>query len=211
MDVTEDLPLEPLTDYSKYKAMCEDVLERGARARLRHRHAAAGDGLRLCAAAAPRPDRQHPHQPRRQQRPHHGVRRRAAASQPPCRGHDRSLSAAARSAGRGDRRQDLERRLSQSQGARDRRHGAAPRSGRSVDIVVTPTDDHRSYHVSSEKIRRELGFTAKRTVEDAIVDLQDRVPRRQGAERDDRRPLLQHQAHAEREAAMMAGALVQAS
>src|SRR6476646_5618869 len=25
--VTEDLPLQPLTDYSKYKAMCEDVLE----------------------------------------------------------------------------------------------------------------------------------------------------------------------------------------
>ena len=24
--VTEDLPLEPLTDYSKYKAMCEEVL-----------------------------------------------------------------------------------------------------------------------------------------------------------------------------------------
>src|SRR5437660_10736842 len=27
MDVTEDLPLVPLTDYSKYKAMCEEVLE----------------------------------------------------------------------------------------------------------------------------------------------------------------------------------------
>ena len=25
-DVTEDLPLEPLTDYSKYKALCEDIL-----------------------------------------------------------------------------------------------------------------------------------------------------------------------------------------
>src|SRR5277367_2534838 len=25
-DVTEDLPLEPLTDYSRFKAMCEDVL-----------------------------------------------------------------------------------------------------------------------------------------------------------------------------------------
>ena len=25
-NVTEDLPLEPLTDYSKYKAMCEEVL-----------------------------------------------------------------------------------------------------------------------------------------------------------------------------------------
>ena len=26
IEVTEDLPLEPLTDYSKYKAMCEEVL-----------------------------------------------------------------------------------------------------------------------------------------------------------------------------------------
>ena len=34
-NVTEDLALEPLTDYSKYKALCEEVLEAGARARLR--------------------------------------------------------------------------------------------------------------------------------------------------------------------------------
>ena len=26
-DVTEDLPLDPLTDYSRFKAMCEEVLE----------------------------------------------------------------------------------------------------------------------------------------------------------------------------------------
>jgi nucleoside-diphosphate-sugar epimerase len=45
--------------------------------------------------------------------------------------------------------------------------------GRGVEIVVTPTDDHRSYHVSSEKIRRDLGFLARRTVEDAIADLHD--------------------------------------
>ena len=38
---------------------------------------------------------------------------------------------------------------------------------------MTPTDDHRSYHVSSERIRRELGFSASRTVEDAIVDLRE--------------------------------------
>ena len=43
--------------------------------------------------------------------------------------------------------------------------------GPGVDIVVTPTDDHRSYHVSSARIRRELGFSAERTVRDAIVDL----------------------------------------
>jgi nucleoside-diphosphate-sugar epimerase len=43
--------------------------------------------------------------------------------------------------------------------------------GNDVDIVVTPTDDHRSYHVSSKKIQRELGFVPRHTVEDAIVDL----------------------------------------
>jgi nucleoside-diphosphate-sugar epimerase len=45
--------------------------------------------------------------------------------------------------------------------------------GPEVEIVVTPTDDHRSYHVSSERIRRDLGFAARRTVEDAIIDLRD--------------------------------------
>jgi len=45
--------------------------------------------------------------------------------------------------------------------------------GHNVEIVVTPTDDHRSYHVSSELIRRDLGFSAKRSVEDAIVDLRE--------------------------------------
>ena len=32
-NVTEDLPLEPLTGYSKYKALCEDVLTAGKRKR----------------------------------------------------------------------------------------------------------------------------------------------------------------------------------
>jgi len=41
----------------------------------------------------------------------------------------------------------------------------------SVEIVTTPTDDHRSYHISSEKITRELGFEPKHTIEDAVRDL----------------------------------------
>jgi len=45
--------------------------------------------------------------------------------------------------------------------------------GQQVEIVVTPTDDHRSYHVSSERIRRDLGFVAKRAIEDAVIDLRD--------------------------------------
>ena len=40
-----------------------------------------------------------------------------------------------------------------------------------VDIVTTPSDDRRSYHISSQKIKRELGFVAQRTIEDAVRDL----------------------------------------
>lgn len=42
-----------------------------------------------------------------------------------------------------------------------------------VDIVTTPSDDNRSYHISSEKIQRELGFKPKHTIEDAVKDLCD--------------------------------------
>ncbi len=45
-------------------------------------------------------------------------------------------------------------------------------SGREkIEIVTTPSNDHRSYHISSEKIKRELGFVSKRTIEDAMRDL----------------------------------------
>jgi dTDP-D-glucose 4,6-dehydratase len=37
--------------------------------------------------------------------------------------------------------------------------------------VTTPTDDHRSYHISSERIKRMLGFEPGHTVEDAVHDL----------------------------------------
>lgn len=40
-----------------------------------------------------------------------------------------------------------------------------------IAMDTTPTDDLRSYHVSSEKIRRELGFAPQRTVTDAVADL----------------------------------------
>ncbi len=40
-----------------------------------------------------------------------------------------------------------------------------------VDVVVQPTDDLRSYHVSSERIRRDLGFVPRRSVRDAVRDM----------------------------------------
>lgn len=40
-----------------------------------------------------------------------------------------------------------------------------------IEIDVTKSDDNRSYHINSDKIRRELGFQPKRTIEDAVRDL----------------------------------------
>lgn len=43
--------------------------------------------------------------------------------------------------------------------------------GNHVEIITEPTSDLRSYHISSDKIKQELGYTPKRTIEDAIKDL----------------------------------------
>lgn len=40
-----------------------------------------------------------------------------------------------------------------------------------LEIVTTPSNDRRSYHISSEKIKRELGFVPQYTIEDAVRDL----------------------------------------
>ena len=45
--------------------------------------------------------------------------------------------------------------------------------GDDVQLEVSPTDDNRSYHVSSEKIKTQLGFRAKRTIKDAIFGLKE--------------------------------------
>lgn len=40
-----------------------------------------------------------------------------------------------------------------------------------IDIVTTPTDDIRSYHINSGKIARALGYSPKHTIEDAVREL----------------------------------------
>jgi nucleoside-diphosphate-sugar epimerase len=42
-----------------------------------------------------------------------------------------------------------------------------------LPIKTTPSDDNRSYQVTSNKIRRELGFIPKHSIEEAIVDLKE--------------------------------------
>ncbi len=53
--------------------------------------------------------------------------------------------------------------------------------GKPIDIETTPSDDKRSYRISSEKIQRELKFVPRRTIEDAVRELvdafrHDRIP-----------------------------------
>ena len=45
--------------------------------------------------------------------------------------------------------------------------------GEKVNIITTTTNDNRSYHISSEKIKNDIGFTPKHTIEDAVRDLKN--------------------------------------
>jgi len=45
--------------------------------------------------------------------------------------------------------------------------------GEDVKLITKPSDDNRSYHISSSKIKEELGFEATHTIRNAVEDLCD--------------------------------------
>ena len=45
--------------------------------------------------------------------------------------------------------------------------------GGEIKLVVTPTNDNRSYHISSKKIKNILNFETKFTINDAVKDLKN--------------------------------------
>ncbi|HPJ72855.1 MAG TPA: SDR family NAD-dependent epimerase/dehydratase, partial [bacterium] len=45
--------------------------------------------------------------------------------------------------------------------------------GGDIEVVVRATNDPRSYHISSEKIARELGFVPGRGIEAAVRELKE--------------------------------------
>ena len=45
--------------------------------------------------------------------------------------------------------------------------------GQDIEIKKTETNDNRSYHVSSEKINKLIGFAPKYSVKDAVLDLKE--------------------------------------
>jgi nucleoside-diphosphate-sugar epimerase len=171
-EVTEELSLQPLTDYSKYKAMCEEVLEKerepgfvavtirpatvcGYAPRLRLdltvnilTNLAINNG-RITVFGG------------EQLRPNIHVEDMTDLYLRLLEAEDAEVDGKIWNAGYHNLK------------VRTIAEMVRERVGPNVEIVVTPTNDHRSYHVSSEKIHRELGFAAKRTVSDAIVDLRD--------------------------------------
>jgi len=168
-EVTEELALEPLTDYSKFKAMCEDVLEKerepgfttltlrpatvcgyGPRQRLDvivnilTNHAVNTGRMKVFGGS--------------QLRPNLHIEDMTdlylLSLQLPAEQIDGRVYNA------GYENHPL------LQLAEIVRSVAGK-----VEIDVVPTDDLRSYQVSSKKIQREIGFAPKRTIEDAVRDL----------------------------------------
>ena len=178
-EVTEELPLEPLTDYSKFKALCEQqLLDRGQ-----------GDPAEMTKLII-RPATVCGHSPRLrldltvniltnfavnkgeiqvfgggQKRPNIHIDDIADLYVQSLRWPRAQIHRKIYNAGYENHTVDQIARLVQEE------------IGPHVTIRHVPTDDNRSYHVSSAKIARELGFRPTRTLQTAIRDLKQAFAR----------------------------------
>jgi nucleoside-diphosphate-sugar epimerase len=169
-NVTEDEPLDPLTDYSKYKALCEDVLaeERapgfttltvrpatvcgyGPRLRLDltvnilTSHAFFNNRIRVFGGG--------------QKRPNIHIADMVEFYVESLRQPHERIDGKTFNAGYENHKvQEIAEMVREV-------------VGKKVEIAIEPTNDHRSYHISSEKVRRELGFVARHTISQAAEDL----------------------------------------
>ena len=169
-NVTEELSLEPLTDYSKYKAMCEEVLLArhmpgfvplvlrpatvcGYSPRLRldlsvnilTNHAVNKGTITVFGGS--------------QMRPNIHIEDMTDAYLAALRWPDAGIDGKIFNVGYENHPiGDIARMVQEVVGP-------------GVTITTTPTDDLRSYHISSEKIHRELGFSPRCTIRDAVCDL----------------------------------------
>jgi nucleoside-diphosphate-sugar epimerase len=169
-NVTEDMPLEPLTDYSKFKALCEDVLNEeradgfttlilrpatvcGYAPRLRldltvnilTSHAVNNGKIRVFGGS--------------QLRPNIHIEDMtdlyvACLSMPDTRVDGKVFNAGY-----------------ENRSVMDIDEMVRDVVGSSVGLAVERTDDLRSYHISSARIEQELGFRPKHTIPLAIEGL----------------------------------------
>lgn len=170
VEVTEELPLKPLTDYSKFKAMCEDVLD-----------SEREPGFVTCTV---RPSTVCGYAPRQRldvvvnilsnHAYHTGKIRVLGGSQKRPNIHieditnlycfllrqpDKSIDGKVFNAG-----YENHTVIQLAELVNDVLGGG-------LEIDVQPTNDLRSYHVSSSKLRHELGFSAQSSIESAVRDL----------------------------------------
>jgi len=169
-NVTEDLALLPLTDYSKYKAMCEDVLLQkrepgfstvilrpaticGMSPRLRldlivnilTNHAVNNRNITVFGGA--------------QMRPNLHIEDVTDLYVQSLEWPNAAVDGEVFNAGYDNHSVNEIADITRSV------------VGDDVVIKSTPTDDHRSYHISSDKIKKVLGFVPARSIEDAVEDL----------------------------------------
>ncbi len=171
-NVTEDLALEPLTDYSRYKAMCEEVLLRerqpGFVTLILRPATVCGYSPRLRLDLTVNILTNHAINNKRiavfggqQKRPNIHIEDMTDLYVRTLEWPDEAIDGKIFNAGYQNHRvieiAEMVRGV----------------VGTDIEIVTTPTDDHRSYHISSDKIKRELGFVPQHTIQDAVRDLAD--------------------------------------
>ncbi len=171
-EVTEDLPLEPLTDYSKYKAMCEDVLLKeatddfivsiirpatvcGYSPRMRldltvnilTNHAVNKGEITVFGGE--------------QTRPNIHIEDMTDLYVYLLEVPDEKIHKKIYNVGYENYR------------VKDIAKMVQAMVGQHISIKTVPTDDNRSYHVSSIKIKKELNFVPQHTIEEAVKDLKE--------------------------------------
>ncbi|MBM3131629.1 MAG: SDR family oxidoreductase [Chloroflexi bacterium] len=173
--VTEDMPLEPLTDYSKYKALCEQVLRMaqssdfttvsvrsatvcGYSPRMRldvivnilTNHAVNTGRIEVLGGP--------------QKRPNINIEDLTDLYVRLVEFPDEKIAGKVYNVGFENftvsELAEMVRSIVQKQFGKN-----------GIQIVTEPTNDPRSYHISSEKIERELGWRPTHTIEDAIRSL----------------------------------------
>lgn len=173
-DVHEGLPLEPLTDYSKYKALCEDIIlkarEPGFVTLVLRPATVCGYSPRMRLDLTVNIlthlaiiDRKITVFGGDQMRPNIHIEDVTDLYVKSLRWDDELIDGKIFNAGYDNRTvKDI---ASMVQGIVSQKLNAP------VEITTQTSNDNRSYHVSSEKIRKELGFVPSRTIEQASIDV----------------------------------------
>ena len=174
VEVTEDLPLEPLTDYSRFKAECERILEEerqpgfvtltvrpatvcgySPRQRLDvivnilTNHAVNAGRVKVMGGD--------------QKRPNVHIEDMCRFYLEALQWEDQQIDGRIYNVG--------EKNHTVNELAEMVRTTVGSTLGKEVGVDVLPTNDPRSYHVSSNKIMEELGFVPQHTICEAVEDL----------------------------------------